>query len=72
MLTRLTFGVLLIFSLVWAAPVAAQEVKPPFAKEAQGDWYVLTAHRDNKNITVDKGTGSKITITADGVLWPDP
>jgi hypothetical protein len=42
-----------------------------FTKEAQGDWYVLAAHQSNKNITAAKGTGSKITITADGVLWPN-
>jgi hypothetical protein len=71
-LIRLTFGVLLILSLVLAAPVAAQEVKRSFAKEAQGDWYVLAAHQNNKNITAEKGTGSKITITADGVVWPNP
>ncbi len=44
---------------------------PAFTKEAQGDWYVLTAHQHNKNIAADKGTGSKITISADGVVWHD-
>ena len=44
----------------------------PFSKEAQGEWYVLAAHQNNKNITADNGTGSKISITADGVVWPNP
>lgn len=63
----------LVFSatLMSSASVLAQEIKPAFAKEAQGDWYVLTAHQNNQNITADKGTGSKITITADGILWPN-
>lgn len=68
----LSLALILSTSLVLAAPVAAQEVKPAFAKEAQGDWLVLAAHRNNKNITVEKGTGSKITITADSVVWHDP
>ena len=42
---------------------------PAFTKEAQGDWYVLAAHQNNKNITADKGTGSKVTITADRIVW---
>ncbi len=64
----------LVFSaiLMSSASVLAQEVKPAFAKEAQGDWYVLAAHQNNQNITADKGTGSKISITADGVVWLNP
>jgi hypothetical protein len=64
----------LVFSgiLMPSAPGLAQEVKPAFAKEAQGDWYVLTAHQNNQNLTVDKGTGSKISITSDGVAWLNP
>ncbi|QDU26556.1 hypothetical protein ETAA8_16360 [Anatilimnocola aggregata] len=69
---RLAFGVLFYVNLLLSAFAAAQEIKPAFAKEAQGDWYVLAAHQHNKNITVDKGTVSKITITADSVLWPNP
>ena len=42
---------------------------PAFTKEAQGNWYVLAAHQNNKNITADKGTGSKVTITADRLVW---
>lgn len=72
MVMRLMLGIISVVALVWADPASTQEVEPAFTQEAQGVWYVLAAHRDNKNITVDKGVGSQITITADGVLWPDP
>lgn len=45
---------------------------PAFTKEAHGDWYVLAAHQNNKNIAADKGTGSKVTITADRIVWHNP
>lgn len=41
----------------------------PFSKEAQGDWYVLTAHQNNKNIAAESGTGSRVAISADRVVW---
>jgi len=58
--------------LLGATSARAADPAPAFVKEAQGDWYVLAAHQNNKNITADKGTGSRITITADGLLWHNP
>lgn len=42
---------------------------PSFTKEAQGDWYVLAAHQNNKNIAAGKDTGSRVSITADRIVW---
>ncbi len=73
MIIRLALAVLLgAVCLTHSAPLAAEDAKPAFATEALGDWYVLAAHQINKNITVDKGTGSKINITADSMVWNDP
>jgi len=53
------------------APPAA-EPAPAFTKEAQGDWYVLAAHQNNKNIAQGKRVGSRVAVAADGVVWHDP
>lgn len=58
--------------LVGTTSAHAADPAPAFVKEAQGEWYVLAAHQNNKNLTAEKGVGSKITITADGVVWPNP
>jgi hypothetical protein len=64
----------LAFALIAVSPSADPHADsmPAITKEAQGDWYVLAAHQSNKNITAEKGVGSKISLTADSVLWPDP
>lgn len=59
-------------ALVTFGPGADPPAAPAFTKEARGDWFVLAAHQNNKNNTAEKGTGSKITITADGVVWHNP
>lgn len=59
---------LLLIGLTLPNNLSAQ-APPPFTKEAQGDWYVLAAHQNNKNIAADKGTGSKVTISADRIIW---
>jgi hypothetical protein len=58
--------------LLGTKAASADEAKQPaFAKEAQGDWYVLAAHQNNKNIAEDR-VGSRVSISADGVVWHDP
>lgn len=53
-----------------AAPAA--NPAPAFTKEAQGDWYVLAAHQNNKNIADGKRVGSRVAVAADGVVWHNP
>ena len=53
------------------APPAADPAAA-FTKEAQGDWYVLAAHQNNKNIAQGKRVGSRVAVAADGVVWHDP
>ena len=53
-----------------AAP--AVDPAPAFTKEARGDWYVLAAHQNNKNIAQGKRVGSRVAVAADGVVWHDP
>ena len=59
---------LLLIGLILPNDLSAQP-PAPFTKEAHGDWYVLAAHQNNKNIAADKGTGSKVTISADRIIW---
>lgn len=59
---------MLLLVLLHGSPVVIAG-SPSFSKEAQGDWYVLAAHQNNKNIAADKGTGSKVTISADRIIW---
>jgi len=61
----------LVVSLLGSAEIIAGS-SSPFSKEAQGDWYVLAAHRENKNIAADKWVGSRVGITAEGIIWLDP
>lgn len=65
---------LLILPVFWLGSTftPAADSVPAFTKEAQGDWYVLAAHQHNKNLTADRGTGSRITVTVDGVVWHNP
>jgi len=61
-------------SLCWCfgGLLTAADPLPPFAREAQGDWYVLTAHRNNQNIATGTRVSSRVTITADSITWHDP
>jgi hypothetical protein len=45
---------------------------PAFTQEAHGDWYVLAAHQNNKNIAAGKRIGSRLAVAADGAVWHDP
>lgn len=58
--------------LLGAATLPAADPAPAFAREAQGDWYVLAAHQSNKNIADGKRVGSRVSVAADGVVWHDP
>ncbi len=64
----------LAFALIAVSPSADPHADsmPAITKEAQGDWYVLAAHQGNKNITAEKGVGSKISLTADSGVWLNP
>ncbi|MCE9567994.1 MAG: hypothetical protein K8U57_38830 [Planctomycetes bacterium] len=64
----------LVLSVCLFGSSAAPAVDPPpaFTKEAQGDWYVLAAHQNNKNIAQGKRVGSRVAVAADGVVWHDP
>jgi hypothetical protein len=58
----------LVVSLLGSPEINAGS-PPPFSNQAQGDWYVLAAHQNNKNIAADKGAGSKVSIAADRIIW---
>jgi len=65
----------LALSLITGGPSAAApaaDPAPAFTKEARGDWYVLAAHQNNKNIAQGKRVGSRVAVAADGVVWHDP
>ena len=64
----------LVLSLLATGSVAATPVDPAsaFTKEVQGDWYVLAAHQNNKNIADGKRGGSRVAVAADGAAWHDP
>jgi len=53
-------------------PIVRAGSPPPFSNDVQGDWYVLAAHRGNKNIAADKWTGSRVSVTAEHITWHDP
>jgi len=64
----------LVLSLLATGSVAAMPADPAsaFTKEAQGDWYLLAAHQNNKNIAAGKRVGSRIAVGVDAVVWHDP
>lgn len=62
---------LMLLVLLHPSPVVRAGSPAPFSKEAQGDWYVLAAHRGNKNIAADKWTGSRVSVTAERITWHD-
>ena len=64
----------LVLSLIATGSVAAAPADPAsaFTKEVQGDWYVLAAHQNNKNIADGKRVGSRVVVAADGAVWHDP
>ncbi len=51
---------------------AATDAPPAFTNEAQGDWHVLAAHRNNQNIATGARVSSRVSITADSITWHDP
>ena len=55
-----------------AVSVSAADGEPPFTREVQGKWHVLTAHCGNQNIATGSRVGSLVSIAADGLTWNDP
>jgi len=55
-----------------AVSVSAADGEPPFTREVQGKWHVLTAHCGNQNIATGSRVGSLVTVTADRLTWNDP
>lgn len=50
----------------------AEEAKPAFSEEVRGDWYMLAAHQNNKNIATGIRVNSRVAISADVATWHDP